>query len=76
LKDRSVLFQLNIGSLSGKYGKPAKQIAERLIDENMIDFLGSDLHRLTQFDNLADCLQSKHLIKLMMSNKLLNKNVL
>jgi protein-tyrosine phosphatase len=76
LKDRSVLFQLNIGSLSGKYGKPAKQIAERLIDENMIDFLGSDLHRLTQFDNLADCLQSKHLIKLMMSNKLLNKTLL
>jgi len=76
LKDRSVLFQLNIASLSGKYGKPAMQIAERLIDENMIDFLGSDLHRLTQFDNLAGCLKSKHLVKLMLSNKLLNNKLL
>jgi protein-tyrosine phosphatase len=76
LKNRSVFFQLNIASLSGKYGKPAKQIAERLIDENMIDFLGSDLHRLTQFENLTQCLQSKHLVKLMMSNKLLNKTLL
>ncbi|MFN8288548.1 MAG: CpsB/CapC family capsule biosynthesis tyrosine phosphatase [Chitinophagales bacterium] len=74
-KDRNVYFQINIGSLSGKYGKPAKQVAERLIDEKMVNFAGSDLHKVTQFDSLRECLKLKHLEKLLTDPKLLNKTL-
>lgn len=75
LKDRGVYLQVNIASLSGKYGKGAKYTAERMIDEKMVDFLGSDLHRLTQFENLRDCLQLKHMNKILTYEKLLNKTL-
>ncbi len=74
-KDRNVYFQINIGSLSGKYGKPAKQVAERLIDEKLVNFAGTDLHRLAQFESLKECLKLKHLEKLLTYDKLLNKTL-
>lgn len=73
--DRNVLLQLNIASLSGKYGQGAKATAEKLIDENMISFLGSDLHTLRQFESLAQCVSLKHIQKLLHSEKLLNKTL-
>lgn len=74
-KDRNVYLQVNLGSLSGKYGKNAKLTAERLIDNNMVDFVGSDLHKLTQFDTLRETLQSKHLQKILQYDKLLNRTL-
>lgn len=76
LKDRDILFQVNISSLSGKYGKGAQTTAERMIDEDMVDFLGSDLHKLTQFENLRQCLSLRHLNKLLQSPKLRNSTLL
>ena len=64
LKDQGILFQLNINSLCGYYGIPAMKIAERLIDENMIDYIGSDLHGARHLQGLQDSLKSKHLAML------------
>lgn len=75
LKDRGIYLQVNIASLSGKYGKGARYTAERMIDEKMVDFIGSDLHRLTQFENLRDCLRLKHMSKILTYEKLLNKTL-
>lgn len=75
LKDRNVLFQVNIASLSGKYGKGAKIAAEKMIDEKMVNFVGTDLHRIPQFDNLRECLKLKHLEKILTYDKLLNKTL-
>ncbi|MFI3317576.1 MAG: CpsB/CapC family capsule biosynthesis tyrosine phosphatase [Rikenellaceae bacterium] len=44
LKERGLLFQVNIGSLTGRYGKGVKQCAERLIKEGYASYFGSDLH--------------------------------
>ncbi|MBL7857230.1 MAG: capsular biosynthesis protein [Cyclobacteriaceae bacterium] len=44
LLDRGVLFQLNIGSLTGLYSKPAQRMAHKLIDNGWVHFLGSDCH--------------------------------
>ena len=44
LKEQGCLFQLNLLSLAGYYGKAVKQIALMLLKENMIDVVGSDLH--------------------------------
>lgn len=42
--DKGVLFQININSLSGYYSASSKSIAEKLIDNNMVNFVGSDCH--------------------------------
>lgn len=41
-----LLFQVNLLSLSGYYGKEQKRTAEWLIEKNMVDFLGSDMHHM------------------------------
>lgn len=46
LKEIGVKFQLNFLSLVGGYGEGAQRKAEWLIENDMIDFLGSDVHRL------------------------------
>lgn len=75
-KDRGVYFQINLGSLAGKYGAGAKYTAEKMINENMVEFAGSDLHNLGQFDTLRACLQSKHMEKLFNSDRFKNKTLL
>jgi len=44
LKDREILFQVNIVSFTGLYDNYVKKIAIKLLDNNLIDFLGSDTH--------------------------------
>ena len=44
LKRAGCLFQVNLLSLTGYYGKPVFEIAQKLLNENMIDFTGSDTH--------------------------------
>lgn len=75
-KDRGVYFQINLGSLVGKYGGQARYTAEKMIDEGMVEFVSSDLHTLAQFEMLRECLKSKHLEKLLNSDKLRNKTLL
>jgi tyrosine-protein phosphatase YwqE len=74
-KDRGVFFQINLGSLVGKYGAQAKYTSEKMIDENMVEFVSSDLHTVPQFQMLRDCLKSKHLEKILSSDILRNKTL-
>jgi tyrosine-protein phosphatase YwqE len=64
IKEAGVLFQLNTNSLTGYYGPPAKKIAERMIDEKMIDFIGSDLHGQRHLDALKKVVHEKYFWKL------------
>lgn len=45
LIDKGVLFQMNFGSIIGVYGKDVKKTAIKLLKNNYIHFLGSDVHR-------------------------------
>ena len=45
LIDKGALFQSNIGSFLGIYGKKAKETAILLLKHNAISFMGSDIHR-------------------------------
>ena len=42
--NRGVKLQLNIGSVTGAYGPEVKRVANQLIKDNIIDFIGSDCH--------------------------------
>ncbi len=45
LIERGVLMQANYGSILGIYGKKAEIIVEKLLKNNLIHFLGTDVHR-------------------------------
>lgn len=44
LKKVGCKFQLNLLSVTGYYGNAVTDIAQKLLDEGMIDFVGSDAH--------------------------------
>ncbi len=52
-KELGVMFQVNLNSFGGYYGKDAKYKANFLRKEGMIDFLGSDVHHSRQVDTLS-----------------------
>lgn len=72
LKERGVLFQLNLVALSGAYGPQAKQLAERMIDAGYYELLGSDCHNMNHVQAIHNTLTRPYLHKLIGSGKLLN----
>jgi protein-tyrosine phosphatase len=72
LKDRGVFFQLNAISLAGYYPAPIKDIAGKLVDKEMIEFLGTDVHNQRYVDALEHARYERLLAKLIDSGKLLN----
>ena len=50
-KDREYLFQLNLFSLSGVYGKPAEEKARMMLKEGLYDYVGTDLHRVANLES-------------------------
>ena len=75
LKDRGVLFQLNLVSLAGFYPEPVQKMAEKFIDEGLIDLVGSDMHNVRYMDALKACRLEKSLEKLVSSGKLINNSL-
>ncbi len=63
LRNRGVLFQLNMLSIIGFYSKPIQKIAHQLIEKGWVDFLGSDCHNPMQASVLKDSLSNKYLQK-------------
>ena len=51
-KSMGCLFQLNVLSLSGYYGKIPQELANWLVSKNYIDLLGTDLHHQRHLDAL------------------------
>jgi len=76
LKERGVYFQLNTISLGNTYSPSIIKIAEKLVQENMIDFLGTDMHNKLTMERLQLSLHSKTLEVLLSSGKLLNPSLL
>ena len=72
LVEKGVLLQMNLGSLTGHYSPATKKIAERMIENNLISFAGSDCHHPGHVDLLKKVVYEKGLHKLLESGKLLN----
>ncbi len=53
------LFQINLLSLAGYYGKDEKSVAEYLIEKGCVDFIGTDLHHHRHADSIDAYLASK-----------------
>ena len=69
LKKAGCLFQLNLLSLTEQYGKGVQKTAQKLIKENLYDFVGTDTHHHNHLNLLKKIGKSKirkdiiHLIK-------------
>jgi protein-tyrosine phosphatase len=50
LKTAGCLFQLNLLSLTEHYGKQVQKTAEKLLQQNMYDFVGTDTHHEKHLD--------------------------
>lgn len=72
MKDKGVELQLNVLSLLGHYSPETQKIAERLIDENLITFLGSDCHNLVHLQLINQTRTKKYLHRLLESGLLKN----
>jgi tyrosine-protein phosphatase YwqE len=72
LREWGVLLQINTISLTGYYGKDAKKAAENLIDNQLVDFISSDMHHLRHAEALKQALTTSHLKKIMFDYPLKN----
>jgi protein-tyrosine phosphatase len=75
LKEKGLLFQLNINSLTGYYSPSTKKISERMIENNMINMVGSDCHHMGHIELLKKAAFNKHLIKLVDEGNLINQKL-
>ncbi|MGM9821941.1 MAG: tyrosine-protein phosphatase [Muribaculaceae bacterium] len=62
LKDAGILFQVNVLSLAGHYGKQVRKVAEELMTNGWIDFLGTDMHNSEHADALDHYFASKNFL--------------
>lgn len=71
LHDQGVKLQVNLPSLAGAYGETPKRIAEKLLKDSKVSFLGSDIHRSNQMGLLKEALK-----KSIHTNPLLNQELI
>ncbi|UPQ79273.1 histidinol phosphatase [Flavobacterium azooxidireducens] len=64
LKKSGCLFQLNLLSTVGYYGKHVAEISDKLLKKELIDFVGSDIHNQRHIDALSGKLIIKEMAPL------------
>jgi protein-tyrosine phosphatase len=75
LKDMGVLFQLNLLSLTGYYGKEVRLAAEHLLKERSYDFAGTDLHHEKHLNELKIVITNGSLYKMIGHYPFKNKDL-
>ena len=73
--NRGIQLQINIGSLTGSYGPEVRQVAEKLIDNDMISLLGSDCHHMGHVEMINSARTKEYIHKIVNSPKLLNSKL-
>ena len=72
LKSAGYLFQLNIMSLAGTYGKSVHELAKHFIKHQYYELVGTDLHNPHHLEHLHNASIAHGLKELLDSGKLLN----
>lgn len=73
--NRGVKLQLNIGSVTGAYGPEVKKFAERLIKDEIIEFVGSDCHHLHHLEMINHAIRIPIFHSLVKQSQILNKSL-
>ena len=64
LKDKGYLFQLDLMSLQGGYGRSTQKTAKILLEQGMFDYVGSDMHSADDAKIIAQFFKSSESIAL------------
>lgn len=75
MMDRDVDLQVNLNSLSGAYGPEVSKVAERMIDEGMVSWLGTDCHHMGHMEMLHQSRRHPAVHKALESGKLKNSGL-
>lgn len=75
LKEMGIELQVNALSLTDHYGKNIRSIAEKLIEKDMIDFIGTDIHHVRHLEILKRVPESKFFARLVDSGLLKNQSL-
>ena len=75
LKSKGILLQLNLLSLTGHYSPQTRKVAEKMIEAQQIDAVGTDCHRIEHLYMLRDHLNLPHIHQLAEQENLLNKKI-
>ncbi len=59
LHNAGLLFQINLLSLAGAYGKEERRIAEWLMAEDFVDFIGTDIHGMRHMEAIEKYLHTR-----------------
>ncbi len=73
--DLGCLLQINLLSLTGYYGKLSKHVAEKLLKENMVSLVGTDMHHATHLRALKDLASQKELYEKLQAAGIRNKEL-
>lgn len=65
IRELGVLFQLNLLSLGGYYSERARRVAEKLVDQKMVDFVGTDAHHTRHLHALTKTAASPYFKKVL-----------
>lgn len=74
IKEQNCCLQINAIALTGYYGAGPKKLAEEMIEYNLVDFIGSDMHHLRHADALKESLYIPSIQKLL-SEQLKNSSL-
>ena len=64
LENAGCYFQLNLLSTTGYYGKDILNFADKLLEKNLINFVGSDIHSIRHIDCFNNKIKIKQIDKL------------
>ncbi len=73
--NRGVKLQLNIGSLTGSYGPEVRSFAERLVSDEVIEFVGSDCHHIHHLEMIHRARKLPFFHKLIQQDQILNNKL-
>jgi protein-tyrosine phosphatase len=77
IRETGCLFQVNMLSMIGYYGKSSRDLAQWLIKQKYVDFLGSDLHHERHLSHLRSSTELQAMVnKLVDSGKIRNLQLL
>ena len=66
LKSQGILFQINLLSLGDFYGKEVQKTAQKLLQNGLVEYVGSDVHNMRQLSSLKEIKISNGMIKLLL----------
>jgi tyrosine-protein phosphatase YwqE len=65
MRESGMFLQININSLGGYYSPAAQKVAERMIEDKIVDFAGTDTHNPKHISALERARASKYYSKLL-----------